>query len=100
MKNTKVLVSLFAAVLCLSLTASAQLGLGGAVKGTVGAVGSIGGQRGSLNGDLNSATHVGGDLQHGANGSLDSTTQAAAKSDKKKKDQQAAATGDNQKSQK
>src|SRR5579859_4537563 len=100
MKNTKVLTSLFAAVFFLSLTASAQLGLGGAVKGTVGAVGNVGGQRGSLNGDLNSATQIGGGLQNGANGSLDSTTQAAAKADKKKKDQQAAATGNDRKSQK
>src|SRR5205823_14505954 len=67
MKNTKVLISLLAAVLFLSLTASAQLGLGGAVKGTVSTVGNVGGQRGSLNGDLNSATQAGGDLHRGAN---------------------------------
>src|SRR5437660_10340187 len=96
MKNTKVLISLLAAVLFLSLTASAQLGLGGAVKGTVSTVGNVGGQRGSLNGDLNSVTQASGDLNRGANGSVDSTTQAAAKADKKKKDQ-TALTNDNDK---
>ncbi|PYX90036.1 MAG: hypothetical protein DMG67_13650 [Acidobacteria bacterium] len=85
MKFGKLLILAFAAAFCLTLSANAQLGVGGAVKGTTGAVGNVGGQTGAVKGTLDSTTQLGGDLQNGANGNLNSTNQAAAKAEKKRK---------------
>ena len=55
---------IFAFVACMALASSAQL-LGGTVKSSTSAVGSLGGQRGGLTGGLNSATQVGADQLEG-----------------------------------
>ncbi len=57
MKFGKLLILAFAAAFCLTLSANAQLGVGGAVKGTTGAVGNVGGQTGAVKGTLDSTTH-------------------------------------------
>src|SRR5436309_3966335 len=85
MRYAKMLVFTFAFVACMALASSAQL-LGGTVKSSTSAVGSLGGQRGGLTGGLNSATQVGADAQNGVNGTLNSTTQTTTDVEKKKAD--------------
>src|SRR5260370_885214 len=81
MRYGKMLVLTSAALLGMTLSAGAQLGVGGAVQSTTCAVGNVGGQTGAVNGTLDSTTRVGTDLDSNVNGNLHSATRATAKTD-------------------
>jgi len=89
MKRTRVVLVAATAIFGMSLAANAQLGLGGVVRGSGRAAGStdanLGRHSGSVSGDLNSRTQIGGGLHNrGLTGDLNSDTQASANAERKK----------------
>src|SRR5260370_32842938 len=85
MKYTRILLVAVFTLVGMTMTASAQLGLGGVVRNSTSAAGNAGQRSGSVSGNSSSQGQVGGGLRdNGVNGDLNSATAASATARHKK----------------